>query len=871
MAYRAALAPTQVRRPVRPAEMVDRRRLRAVLSAEDALGRQVVLVSAGAGWGKSTVLVQRAADLEEAGVPVAWVTCSDGMGPRQFWSAVLVALETSQRLVRPDVARMLGDLALPSTVSETAFLAALVAHMDTAGPAALVLDEFQHAPSKSVALLANVIDAAGAELRFLVGTRWDPAFPAGRWQAQGRLQQLRGPDLAFDPDETRQLLELSDVRLPPSESDRLHELTEGWPVALGLAAASLRHHPDPGRFFAQFASQSRPMSDYLVSELFGELPHDLASFMVDISAPDEVTADLAHAITGRQDAGRLLSGLAARWTMVAGFDDDPPSYRFHSLLRGYLRAEAHRRDLLRQRHVHGVTARWLTRNRAPEPALRHAVLSQDWALVHQLLDEHGLRMIMSGNPAVVQDGLEALPAGVVELGLAARLHATAAALSSDGRRLRLNLGRLPVEAAAGDGGHASAWTQVLSLVADRLDGQRPSTLRARLAALDPTLIVDSDLRLLVAAVRGSWWIELNDFESAETDLREALRGATALKRDYLVLDCRSRLCLVSAAVGDFSTTVERCDEAISWASARGLTDQPLMTPVFLMRAWAAWDGLDEASAQRYLARARAVGGDSDPQVEASASMLAADLALARSGDHAPYRRFVSEWWEKTEIALVAPVALSAYLTHELAVALRVRDESWGRRVVSRATEALPDSGDVDVLCAMRAVHRGDLTEATDRLELFAGRGAHPVAATTGHLLAAFVAHARRRQPATGSHLRAAVHVVARRLSYRPFTYVPAEVTDLLAARVGALGDLDLAAVAALRALRASPVSPAQPLTERERALLTLLPTQLSVTKIAEQLGVSPNTTKTHLRSLYQKVGAHTRAEALAHARLHGHL
>ena len=84
-------------------------------------------------------------------------------------------------------------------------------------------------------------------------------------------------------------------------------------------------------------------------------------------------------------------------------------------------------------------------------------------------------------------------------------------------------------------------------------------------------------------------VELNEFERAEKDLREALGDATALKRDYLALDCRSRLCLVSAAVGDFSTTVERCEEAINWASARGLTDQPVMIPVFLMRAWAAWD------------------------------------------------------------------------------------------------------------------------------------------------------------------------------------------------------------------------------------------------------------------------------------------
>ncbi|MBV9920634.1 MAG: hypothetical protein JOY78_07265, partial [Pseudonocardia sp.] len=698
MAYRAVLAPSQIRRPMLSSGTVDRVTLRELLEAGD---RRVLVVSAGPGWGKSTLLAQRAGDLEADGVAVGWITVGDGMSSTELWSAVLIALERALRARRVDVADQLHQLALPLAAAPDDFVASLCGLLEAAGPVALVFDELQHVGPESVKPLGKLIGACGQDFRVLLGSRWDLPLPIGRWQAQGLAQEVRGADLAFDLKETHRLLAAHGVRLDDDLLIRLHELTEGWPVALGLATSALQRGAAPDLFLKQFAAETRPMADYLVSELFGDLPLDVAEFMLDISAPDEVTEDLALAITGRSDAGALLARWAASSAMVVEFVGEPPGYRFHSLLRGYLRVEARRRDLPRVRRIHAITAHWLAQHHDPRRALIHALASQDRPLVRRLLDAHGLRLLMTGGAQVVADVLDDLPTEEQDDFLSARLRATAAALSGDAAGLLVHLRTL--RSAIVDGEEdLGEWTSVLTLVADRLAGGRPDGLIGRLKRLRPTAVAEPDLRLLAANVRGSWWIELNDFARAETDLQEALRAATADKRDYLALDCRSRLCLVAAALGDFGATVTRCDEAIDWAAARGFTRQPAMIPVYLMRAWAAWDGLETEVARPHLDHVRVIGRGADPQVTVSTMVLTANLDLTASGDRRQYRQALAQCWTDTDPSVVAPVGLSAYLAEEIAVALAGDDVPWAQDVLGRAAQVLAGTGDVEVFSAMLA-------------------------------------------------------------------------------------------------------------------------------------------------------------------------
>nr|WP_185749109.1 AAA family ATPase [Humibacillus xanthopallidus] len=423
----------------------------------------MLLVSAGAGWGKSTLLVQRTEDLESDGVQVAWVTVPAHASAQSVWSSVLVALQERFAGSFPEAAAALGDLALPSARSTDEFVSALAGVLAGAAPIALVVDELQHAPADAVALLFRVVEEVGPETRFLFGTRWDPNVPLGRWQAQGMLHQVRGADLAFDEQETAAVLALHAAGIDDDVAVEVHRLTEGWPVAVALAGSALEHHTDPHLFVKEFATDTRPMADYLVTELFGDLGDELAQYLLDVCAPDEVTVDLALALTGRADGGAVLARWATTSAMVARYDHEPVTYRLHSLLRAYLRAEARRRDLPRWRRSNRIAAQWFADRGSLTPSLAAAGESHDWMLLTDLLERHGLELVMGGEIDAVRGALAALPHNDDATRLASRLEGVAAMLGGDLPGLRRSPPRLRPR------------TRGLR----RLDGRSCSTWRAR--------------------------------------------------------------------------------------------------------------------------------------------------------------------------------------------------------------------------------------------------------------------------------------------------------------------------------------------------------------------------------------------------------
>ena len=598
--------------------------------------------------------------------------------------------------------------------------------------------------------------------------------------------------------------------------------------------------------------------------MFDDLDPALTSFLVDVCAPDEVTADLAFQLTGRPDAEALLLTLSQSNALVTTFGTDPPTFRVHSLLRSYLKAEARRRDVSRQMSRHAVAAHWFLQHHLVRPAVEHALAAQDWQLTRVILERAGLQQLMAGGTAVVLAALQGMPPQEQDTALGPLLRATAAVLAGHADEADRALAALP-EALEGD---ERLWATILRLWVARARGTGRQRLAEELEGVEHSEPASEDLHLLGVAVCGSWRLERNEFAAAERDLQAALRTATATKRDLIALDCRARLCQVAAALGDFYRVVQRSDDAIAFATARGWSGSPQLVGVHLLRAWMAWGLLDLEDTERFLDMAAAISTASEPQVEASLRVLSAFAQEARTGDLRRLRADMSRWWAGTTIADMSPVALSAYLTHEMARAGTSQDRTWALDVLDRAQHVLPESPELQVLTGMRlaAIDQADAAAELLGDGSCMGQDQHPLTATVGELLRAHLADRRGRGPDGLQHLRNAMATTRYLQSLRAFTYVPAEVLTLLDAWMGHFGPDDEVAARVLAALRASSPPLATQLTPRELMVLRALSTHLLVDDIATEHGVSRNTIRTQLKRIYLKLGAHSRREAVINAR-----
>ena len=128
----------------------------------------------------------------------------------------------------------------------------------------------------------------------------------------GELTEIRGADLAFTLAETAELLGASDIAVDPETAETLWQRTEGWAAGLRLAALTMRAHPDPAAFVADFAGDDSTVADYLLAEVLAQQAPDVREFLLRISIVDATTADLADALTGRTDSARILTQARAR-------------------------------------------------------------------------------------------------------------------------------------------------------------------------------------------------------------------------------------------------------------------------------------------------------------------------------------------------------------------------------------------------------------------------------------------------------------------------------------------------------------------------------------------------------------------------------
>jgi LuxR family transcriptional regulator, maltose regulon positive regulatory protein len=365
------LLTTKLHVPRRRRGLVGRARLSDRLSQGDEAA--LILVSAPAGFGKTTVLTDWLAGVDPQQRSVAWLSIdARDDDPAVFWTYVLAALATVAPAVGAGSLQLLRspDSSLEATLSTLINEVAAVE-----GDVVLVLDDYHLIESPEIHEgMAFLLEHLPPQAHLVVAGRTDPPLPLTRLRARGELVELRAADLRFTPEEAGQYLTgAMQLPLTAGQVAALDGRTEGWIAALQLAALSMQGRGDVTGFLTDFAGDDRYIVDYLVEEVLQRQPEHVRAFLLQTSILGRLTGPLCDAVTGRDDGREVLEALERGNLFVVPLDDRRQWYRYHHLFADVLQAH-----LLDERPgtvagLHLRAAEWYERNGERSEAIEHAL------------------------------------------------------------------------------------------------------------------------------------------------------------------------------------------------------------------------------------------------------------------------------------------------------------------------------------------------------------------------------------------------------------------------------------------------------------------------------------------------------------------
>jgi LuxR family maltose regulon positive regulatory protein len=376
-----------------------------------ATADQFVLISAPAGYGKTTIAVQA---VEHIDGPVAWLTLDEQDNDRDLFVAYLTSAllrahsEThGLRLVVP------YPEAAPSVTLDT--IINLLGEQEVA--TTLVLDDYHRIENPSVhQLVEQLIDARSPYLRLIICSRSRPPLPIARARVRHELVEIQTGDLRFSGHETARALSLLlDASVPEAMSWDLHVRTEGWPIGLRLLllpstdskVAYWSAEPDAsarsaGSFF---------VAEYLIEDVLRSLPDSYIAFLMYTSPLKRLTASLCAAMTGASDAQAILTALEQHGLPLFRTGDEGLWYRYHPLV-----AEVFKQRLLdwhdrsRIAELHREASNWYVSHGYLADAIDHAGECQDWERMIELMSSVGFETLGMSNLQALQSWLTAIPA-----------------------------------------------------------------------------------------------------------------------------------------------------------------------------------------------------------------------------------------------------------------------------------------------------------------------------------------------------------------------------------------------------------------------------------------------------------------------------
>ena len=898
---------TLVSTKLRPSQarpnMVARPRLIAKLERE--AGRKLTLISAPAGFGKTTLLGEWVAGRSHERY-VAWVSLDEGDNdPARFLSYLVAALRTIEDGIGEGV---LSSLRAPASPPVGALAAALLNELaDLPGTLAIVLDDYHLIDSDHVhGVVTLLLERLPSNVHLLISSRIDPPLPLARLRARAQIAEISAADLSFAREEAAAFFkETMELNLSEEDVGALEERTEGWIAGLQLAALSMHERQDVPGFVSTFSGSHRDVLDFLSEEVLQRQSERIRSFLLETSILQRLSGEMCDAVTDRDDGQEMLERLERENLFVVALDDERRWYRYHHLFSDFLQGRLRGERPERVRELHLRAASWYEHNRWTSEAVEHALAAGDAELAARLVEHNAQELFQRGEGATVDRWLTALPAELVrsrpQLSLARAIWALISGrvdevepLLTDAERALATFDQADVPLVGAPARGLANVPGTVAMLRAELARQRGDIERAiQFAQLAGARADEGDgyLRFFT-----SWNLAVT--KQMQGRLEEAEDALAALAADpwasglhrYFAVRIYYTLGQVQRAQGRLSAALSSCQQGFELAAEGGRSDLPAagvahvgiaevlyerneldaaldqaMQGVALCRqlGYAQWLGTGLSA----LTRIRQARGEKAAALEAigEAERLVPNpetivdiifpMAVGRARLLLAQGRVedAARWCAERGLGVEDEPSYLREREHlVLARVLLAQDKpDQALRLLGRlgeAAQAEQRSGSAIEILALRALalrEKGDRERAvsalTRALTLAEPEGYVRIFVDEGPLMVPILSEVLQE------HQRRHLEQPDRPSAH----YLRKLIAALEQASSGA----------------ASPTAGLpEPLSEREREVLSLVATGRSNREIAQELFVAQSTVKTHIKNIHRKLDTHNRTQALARAR-----
>jgi ATP/maltotriose-dependent transcriptional regulator MalT len=410
----------------------------ALIRMLDGTTARLVLISAPAGYGKTTLLARWHA-AASGGKSIAWVSPGhEDNDPDALWRLVLHALQWARPTERGEALLQAAHAPYAGTTGD--FLASLVGVIAALpGRVAIVLDDYDLISEPAChEQLEFLLGHLPPRVQIVLSGRSKPPLHLAGLRARGELAEIGMRELRFTATEITMVIHaVSGAELGEPDLDMLAYQTEGWPAGVYLAALSLRGAHHPSLVVRRFTGSHRYIGEFLTEEVINQQPDHIRHFLLHTSVLDSFTASVCEAVTGAADAREIIDVLANKNVFLVPLDDRREWFRYHHLFAQVLRNELARAEPDILPLLHRRASAWYQRSGGMVYALRHALAAGDTDGAVMLVAEHWLSLIDTGQISTVRVWLRSLGDDQISAHpLAAHCAAWTAAISGDRESFR---------------------------------------------------------------------------------------------------------------------------------------------------------------------------------------------------------------------------------------------------------------------------------------------------------------------------------------------------------------------------------------------------------------------------------------------------